>query len=155
MKWLRVGSITGLLLGSVLAAATAFPDSGDFDTPSKRERCVRELVAAFNARDLDRMLASMDEKIQWFGVDGAKLGIETDGKAALRKFMVGYFGSCTSCRSKLLWVRSAGSRVTALERASWNGKSGPVSQESLSVYEFGDAGITRVYYFPAERDSTR
>jgi len=53
-------------------------------------------------------------------------------------------------------VKTAGSRVTAFERARWTNRSGvAVSQAGLSVYELKDGGILRVYYFPAERDAAR
>jgi len=42
-------------------------------------------------------------------------------------------------------------RVAALEKASWQGKSGPNSQSSLSVYEFRNGLIARVYYYLAEK----
>jgi hypothetical protein len=37
-----------------------------------------------------------------------------------------------------------------MERASWSGKNRAKSQRSLSVYEFRNGKILRVYYFPAE-----
>jgi len=114
------------------------------------EQQVRAFVEAFNARDIDLMIAMADENIQWLMVDGAKVSVETEGKAALRESMVRYFRSCSSCKSSLEWIQRAGSRVTAMERASWTGKSGAKSQKSLSVYEFRGDKILRVYYFPAE-----
>lgn len=95
----------------------------------------------------------MDEKVQWLSVEGKRVSVEAEGTAALKASMASYFKSCPTCRSSLEWVQSAGSRVTALERASWVGARGPASQTSLSVYEFSDRGIARVYYFPAERDT--
>jgi len=47
-------------------------------------------------------------------------------------------------------VQAAGSRVTALERATLGGGGAQRAQLSLSVYEFKDGRIARVYYFPAE-----
>jgi len=117
-----------------------------------QETRVREFVAAFNARNIDAMLEAADENVQWLSVDGAKVTIETEGKKALRQSMESYFRSCPSCKSNLEWIQSAGSRITALERASWTGKSGLKSQKSLSVYEFREGKIFRVYYFPADAD---
>jgi len=117
------------------------------------EQQVRAFVEAFNARDIDLMIAMADENVQWLIVDGAKISVETEGKAALRESMARYFRSCPSCKSSLEWIQRAGSRVTAMERASWTGKSGAKSQKSLSVYEFRGDKILRVYYFPAEVDT--
>jgi len=120
---------------------------------AEQEKQVREFVEAFNARNIDAMLGVVDESVQWLSVDGAKVTIETEGKAALREVMGRYFRGCPTCKSSLEWVQSAGSRVTAMELASWSGKSGAKSQRSLSVYEFRNGKILRVYYFPAEMDA--
>lgn len=116
----------------------------------EQEKRVRDFVEAFNARNIDLMLELVDENLQWLSVDGAKVSIETQGKAALRQSMMRYFSSCPSCKSSLEWVQSAGTRITTMERASWSSQSEVKSQRSLSVYEFSGDKILRVYYFPAE-----
>ena len=139
-----------ILVTAVGVPASSAPRAANSSVePEKR---VREFTEAFNARDIDAMLAMADENVQWLIVDGAKVSIETEGKAALRESMVRYFRSCPSCKSSLEWIQLAGSRVTAMERASWTGKSGAKSQRSLSVYEFRGDKILRVYYFSAEVD---
>ena len=55
--------------------------------------------------------------IQWLSVDGAKVTVETEGKDALRASMTRYFQQCPSCKSDLVWLKTAGSRVSAQERA--------------------------------------
>lgn len=111
---------------------------------------VRAFVDAFNLRDIDGMLGLATDSIQWLIVDGPKISMETSGKDDLRKSMEGYFKSCPSCKSALEWVQVAGHRVTAMERAMWAGKNGDKAQRSLSVYEFKEGKISRVYYFSAE-----
>jgi hypothetical protein len=117
-----------------------------------QEQRVRDLVEAFNARKIDAMLELVDDNVQWLHVSGTKVSVEAEGKAALRLSMERYFKSCPSCKSALEWVQGAGSRVTAMERASWTTKSLAKSQSSLSIYEFSGDKISRVYYFPAEAD---
>ena len=118
------------------------------------EQQVRSFVDAFNARNVDGMLALAADDIQWLSVDGAKVSTETQGKEALRASMTKYFQQCPTCRSELLWIKTAGSRITAHERASWTNRAGAaVSQSGLSVYELKGGKIIRVYYFPAERDA--
>lgn len=149
------GKITLQLCLVVLAMAImalASPESQQASVGGEEEKRVREFVEAFNARKIDAMLELAAENIQWMHIDGAKVSIEVEGKAALRESMGRYFSSCSSCRSSLEWVQIAGSRVTAMERASWSAKGGAKSQRSLSVYEFRDGKIQRVYYFPAESD---
>ena len=123
-----------------------------FTIEEDRVKQVKAFVDAFNARDLNMMLDFVDDNIQWMSIDGAKISIEVEGKAPLRKYMEGYYQSCKSCRSELVSVQMIGSRVTAMERASWTGKDGPRSQKSMSVYEFRNGKIFRVYYFPIEHD---
>jgi hypothetical protein len=119
-------------------------------TAKQRER-VDALIAAFNAHDVDAMLANVDDQIQWLNIEGSKLALEAEGKTELRQSMERYFRACPSCRSSLVWSQSAVSRLTALEQATWMGKNGPMSQSSLSVYEFRGDKILRVYYFPVEK----
>lgn len=127
--------------------------SRSVDTKADTEAEVRRFVAAFNARNIESMLAIVDDKVQWLSVDGAKVTIEAEGKNVLREKMERYFRGCPSCKSSLDWVRGSGSRVTAMERATWSSKSGLKSQRSLSVYEFRYGRILRVYYFPAEPEA--
>jgi ketosteroid isomerase-like protein len=115
-----------------------------------REKLVREFVEAFNTRKIEKMLELADENIQWLIIDGIKISVETEGKKALRDSMEKYFRDCPTCKSSLEWVQIAGSRVTAKEKASWMSKNGPREQSSLSVYEFRNGKILRVYYFPVD-----
>jgi len=132
-------------------AAGGQGSSSESNAAAKQEQAVRDFITAFNERALDHMAAAIEDEFQWLSVNGAQIAIEAEGKAELRKSMKSYFASCPSCRSSLVWTKSAGNLVTALERATWAGKDGTMSQMSLSVYEFGETGIRRVYYFPAER----
>ena len=139
---------------TVLAMAmAAFLQSAP--SPLDGEALVLRFVEAFNRRNIDGMLAVAADNIQWLTVDGAKVTLETQGKDALRSSMAKYFQQCPTCKSDLPWLKTAGSRVTAHERASWTNRAGTaVSQSGLSVYEFKDGRIFRVYYFPAERDTS-
>lgn len=143
-------TLLGLVVLAMAISAVGSPESRQASSGGEQEKRVREFLAAFNDRKIDRMLELAAENIQWMHIDGAKVSIEVEGKAALRQSMERYFRSCSSCKSSLEWVQTAGSRVTAMERASWSGKDGPKSQRSLSVYEFQGDKILRVYYFPAE-----
>jgi hypothetical protein len=133
------------------AAVAALFLGGASEAPSATET-VRAFVAAFNARDLEAMLALADDAIEWGSLDGRAITVETSGKEALRASLTGYFASCPSCRAELEWVEPAGSRVAAYERSSWTTAAGVAkSQASLSVYELANGRIARVLYFPVER----
>lgn len=129
----------------------ATPKSFAAETPKPNEQRVRDYVSAFNKREIDTMLGMVSDDIQWLSVVGDKITVETQGKAKLRESLAAYFKSTPSAKSELEWVRGTASRVAALERAAWQGKSGPKSQASLSVYEFSGGLISRVYYYPVEK----
>ena len=136
----------------VALAGVAWLLLGGAAAPPSPTETVRSFVTAFNARDVESMLALADDAIEWGTVDGKTIAMETSGKEALRAAMTSYFASCPSCRSELEWVQPAGSRVAAYERSSWTDKAGvESSQASLSVYEFANGRIARVLYFPVER----
>ena len=138
---------------SLAAVLTLSPESGKANIQAEHERLVREFVAAFNSRNIEGMLGVVDDNIQWLSINAANVTIETEGKKALRESMERYYRGCPSCKSSLEWVQKSGSRLTAMERATWQGKSGGLkSQAGLSVYEFRNGKILRVYYFPADVD---
>ena len=119
-------------------------------TPSN-VNTVERFIAAFNAHDSSAMANLVADDIEWLSIAGEQVTVETKGKGDLVKGMNAYFKSCPTCRSELSGVASTPGRVSAIEIASWQGKNGPKSQRSISVYEFSDGMINRVYYFPAEK----
>jgi len=127
------------------------PGSAAAETATPNEQRVRDYVSAFNNREIDTMLGMVSDDIQWLSVAGDKITVETQGKPQLRESLAAYFKSTPSAKSELQWVQVTASRVAALERAAWQSKSGPKSQASLCVYEFRDALISRVYYYPVEK----
>ncbi len=138
------------LLGLCLCLLTSsFAFSAE--TPKSHEQRVRDYVAAFNKQDIDTMLGMVTDDMQWISLAGDKITVETEGKAKLRESLTGYFKSTPGVRSELEWVQATASRVAALERVSWAGKSGPKSQAGLSVYEFREGLVMRVYYYPSEK----
>lgn len=112
---------------------------------------VERFVAAFNAQDSDAMASLVADDIEWLSIISNEIFVEAKGKTNLVESMDAYFKSCPTCRSKLTEMVSTTSRVSAVEVASWHGKSGARSQRAISVYEFSGGLITRVYYFPAEK----
>ncbi|MFK7887129.1 MAG: nuclear transport factor 2 family protein [Gammaproteobacteria bacterium] len=125
--------------------------AADSDVVEKQEQTVRLFVAAFNAHDTDAMLEMVTDDIQWLSISGEDVATDAGNKEQLRSGMTDYFKSCSSCQSRLANMFSTGTRVTALEIASFDSDDGPQEQQSLSVYEFSGALIQRVYYFPVEK----
>jgi hypothetical protein len=120
-------------------------------SPPDNARAVEAFVAAFNARDVDAMLALATDDIAWLSIDGTAVSVETSGKAALAESLRKYFASCPTCRSEVVIGAQTTARVAAVETATWTAASGPRSQRSLSIYEFVEGRIRRVFYYPAER----
>lgn len=120
---------------------------------SSETEVVQEFVAAFNAQDVERMLAVAHEDIEWFylesgGVEGGSIHRETSGKAELRKAMTDYFASCPSCRSSIEIGNVHGAYLSVLETASWRVEGEERSQSSLAVYRIEDGKVRSVWYYP-------
>lgn len=133
----------------LLAAASPAPRAVDEEEPSVAEK-VEAYARAFDARDLDALLALTHEDVEWSSLTGDRVAVETRGREALRASLEAYFRACPSCSASLEWVEGAGSRVAALEHASYDTAEGRRTQQSLSVYEFEDGLVRRVIYFPSE-----
>lgn len=119
--------------------------------PVTNEAVVRKFEAAFNRHEVAAMASLVTDDAQWLSVDGDKVSVETNGKAALVTWLTGYFKNCPSCRSEFEAVMVAGSFVSVHERATWQSKSGPKTQHGLGVYEVRGGLIRRVWYYPAEQ----
>lgn len=111
---------------------------------------VEKYIAAFNAHDTCVMAGLVTDDVDWINIAGDKVVIETRGKSELVASMNAYFKSCPTCQSALSGSISTPERVSTIEVASWQEKGTPRSQRSVSVYEFSEGLIRRVYYFPAE-----
>ncbi len=133
-----------LLLG--LTGSLAWAQASPQPSP---EVPVRQFVAAFNAHDVDAMLALSAPDIAWFGVSGSTVGVEARGHDALRAGMTSYFEGLPSARSELLSVQVSGSFLTAVERASWQAEGQARSQCAVSVYELVDGLVRHVWYYAA------
>ena len=126
-------------------------NAADATVVKNQAQIVYGYIAAFNTRDIDAMLEMVADDVQWLSIDGDKITVEAKCKEVLRSSMVEYFKSCASCRSRLTHTFSTNSRVSALEVASFETSTGVQEQRSVSLYEFSNGLIKRVYYFPAEQ----
>ena len=146
---MRILCTTAMSLALVACASGGRiqPPARDADT---RVDAVRAFVAAFNAQDATRMAALASPQIEWLGVDGRSITVESIGRAELMAEMTDYFRGCPSCRSRIEQVMVGPERVVTLELAYWQGAQGPRQQQSVAVYEFDGERIRRVHYFPAE-----
>ena len=136
-----------LLLALLVSPTTGLPQVPQKDA---RSLLVQAFLHAFNAHDPEAMAALVADDIEWISVSDGAIAVELTGKAALRATMSEYFSSCPSCRSEIRDSISSAERVSVVEVATWAGRDGPRSQQSMAVYELSGSLIQRVYYFAEE-----
>ena len=118
---------------------------------SAQETTVSKYIAAYNIRDLELMRSMMHPEIQWIAVEGGKSEVVADGREALVEQMRGYFASPTRTWSTFSDVIENGRFLTMRETAHWQAADGTAkAQSSIVVYEFEDALVRRVWYYPAQ-----
>ena len=107
------------------------------------------LLAAFNAHDVDMMLAASADDILWMMVGAEEIAVEASGAEALSEAMAGYFESVPSARSVLRSAVESGPFVVTVEEAMWESRGEQKSQCSAAVYEVQDRKVKNVWYFPS------
>ena len=132
-------------------AAQVLPSVADKSNAHKHEITVQNYINAFSAQDVDAMLEMVTDDVQWLTIDGETITKQTNSKQELRKAMVDYFSSCSTCRSRLANAFSTNSKVSAVEIVSYQTRNGLKEDKSVSLYEFSGSLIKRVYYFPVEK----
>ena len=140
-----------ILLFISLTILLTSASANDNAVAKTQEQVVRNFVSAFNEKDLKTMLLLVTEDVQWASINGDKIILETKNKRELQQTMTAYFKSASSSQSTIANISSTGSRVSATEVSSFELKHKVHKQHSLSVYEFSDQLIKRVYYFPSEK----
>jgi hypothetical protein len=112
---------------------------------------VIELLAAFNAHDVDMMLEACAEDIMWMSVGPDKIVVEASGANALHEGMAAYFKSVPSASSVLRSAVESGPFVVTVEEASWESGGEKKSQCSAAVYEVKEGKVQNVWYFPSHK----
>lgn len=118
------------------------------ETRSPEEVLSAQLVA-FNAADVDGMVANVSEEFAWIAVDSDGAAVQLVGRAQFRRSMQAYFGTTPDPRAEIVGMVVSGDFVSAVERAFWTENGEQRSQDSLAVYEVRNGLIHRVWYFPA------
>lgn len=138
-----------VVLGATDAPAQAVAVVAPRDTnPSA---VVRAYVAAFNAKDLDAMMAHVSPGMVWLNVEGDSVTLGGRGADAFQRLLAGYFREVPTARSELLEVRALGPWVTTHERTRWSAPTpGAGGQSSVVVYEVRAGLVHRVWFYPAE-----
>jgi uncharacterized protein YciI len=115
---------------------------------------VRAALAAYNTRDAAAVAAHYADDIKWFSVAGDKQSLDGEGRAAVEKWLAGYFKSLPDVRAEISDVTQTGPHVSFRERVTWTAKDGTRrAQSAIGLYEVRDGKIARAWYFPAARDA--
>jgi hypothetical protein len=144
---------TTLLLLMALGATDARAQAVASVTPRDTTpiAVVRAYVEAFNAKDLDAMLAHVAPEMAWLNVEGDSTTLGGRGVDAFRRLLASYFREVPNARSELLEVRATGPWVTTHERTRWSTPTdGTGGQSSVVVYEVRAGLVQRAWYYPAE-----
>lgn len=113
------------------------------------EAVIRAQLAAFNAHNVEAMVANLAGEFAWFAVGSDSMTVEMQGRDAFRSSMRQYFGQVAGARAEIEGLIVVGDFVTTRERAYWYAGDQEVSQAALAVYEVRNNLIHRVWYYPA------
>ncbi|MEO0420171.1 MAG: nuclear transport factor 2 family protein [Pseudomonadota bacterium] len=109
-------------------------------------------VDAYNARDLNAILALMHEDVEWLSIEGSETVAFASGKAELAAQMEDYLASPDATFSTVEGSVGNGRFVAVREVAHWtDDKGNSRSQAALAVYEIEGGLVRRVWYYPATR----
>ncbi|MEL7486108.1 MAG: nuclear transport factor 2 family protein [Pseudomonadota bacterium] len=152
----RLSVILAFALAIAACAGETAPEPSARETSSLETRntagetTVETFAAAYNARDIDGMMAQVADDFTWLSVEGDETTIVVSGADSLRSELQTYFQPGSETRSDVEIVKSHGGFVTTLERAYWTVDGDERSQASFAMYEIDDDRIRRVWYFPAQ-----
>jgi len=140
-----------VVLAAMLCTSTLSAQDHQKADPSHAD-IVAAYVDAYNAKDLDAMMALMHDEVQWLSVEGDSVEVFANGKADLAAQMKGYISSPASTTSEIDASLTDGRFVAVREIARWTGKDGTErSQSALAIYEIEGGLVRRVWYYPASR----
>ena len=104
---------------------------------------------AYNAHDIDAMLALVSEDLTWFTVEQDEVRTEIEGTYYLELGMTGYFQAMPESRSEIRALSVSGNFVSVVEQAYWQSDGEIGTQCALAVYQIEDERIRRVWYYEA------
>ncbi len=113
-------------------------------------------VEAYNAHDIDAMLALSHESIKYMFISGNQIHTVTNGKAHLKRYLKPFFEHNPKASSRIRSSKLSGDFIQLLEEAVFTDKQGQErSQCSFSMYQLKDNLIINVWYFDAHECGER
>ncbi len=120
-------------------------------TPVPAElQVVQRLTDAFNAHDVNGIVALSGENVEWLDVRGRKLSVNASGRGAVTRQMTRFFAAHTSARCVIEDSVVAGSSVAVRRHIFWQEGSNMMSESSLVVYQIKNGLVRRAWFHPAE-----
>lgn len=99
------------------------------------------------------MQSLMHPNIEWLSVNGNNINVEINDKAALSEAILSFFENPNMATGTHKGWSINGEHVAVTETAHWINDKGQANQQSaLTVYQFEDKLIRRVYYYSAQVD---
>ncbi|CUR59045.1 conserved hypothetical protein [metagenome] len=119
------------------------PDSDDKPSGSVRSRELRELYEAFNAREIDRVLAAMTADVQW--PNGWKGG-QLEGRESVRDYWIRQWAEVRLSLTPVRFQELGDGRIEVTVRLVARDTSGSVlaREEVRHVYEFEGRLVRRM-----------
>ena len=119
------------------------PDSDDRPSASARSRELRELYEAFNAREIDRVLAAMTADVQW--LNGWKGG-QLEGRESVRDYWIRQWAEVRLSLRPVRFQERGDGRIEVTVRQVARDTSGFVlAREAVRhVYEFDGRLVSRM-----------
>ena len=120
------------------------------------KRLIREAMAAFNERDVDRVVATMhpDSEVELIGGFDGVMGPRFHGEEGSRRFCEEWFTAFKTLEVKIAEYLEAGERIAILTELEATGTGSEVRVELLgaAIYSFKDEMISRIdFYYERER----
>lgn len=105
-------------------------------------------VEAFNAKNIETLVANVSEDFKWYYIGSDTLLLEVDGKENFQKSMIAYYNSLKEVKSEITEYAIEQNRINFKEVVQYETKSGHSGQaSSMGIYEMKNGLIHRVWYF--------
>jgi len=164
-RWGRAGAaIAALWIACAVLAAGAGPEAAAAismlpqqaaeqsreQAPRSAEATILAQLEAFNAADIESMVANVAPEFAGFAVESDRVDLQLAGRGEFRRSIEDYFASVPEPRAEIDGIVVSGDFVSVREVAYWLTGDGEVAQASLAIYEVREGLIHRVWYYPVE-----
>lgn len=115
---------------------------------------VHARTQAFNDKDVDALVAGLDENYQYYQVRGDGPHLLAQGRDAVGENLGRLFAATGYAESTVEDVQAHGNMAVALEIDTFELPDGRRTTRSIGVYEFNGNLLRRAWNFPVEEPAT-